>query len=196
MISEQAARALFQPIQHELCTMIFRAWTEIHESDLHFKSRSRASLMWDETLFHANIAWCDSEHVYHIEVKKSQTAHYWLTPNTFFRIKKGDAHGYTRNYPTQAAWEFHLPQSELFDKANRLEVTYVLTADETSIADIAVVHRQCDAIDFRFSILEAANVEQLPQLEGDLQDDAADTGIAKLKTELDDWDNEETSNDE
>lgn len=196
MICEQDAQALFEPIQDDICAILLKSWSEIHSSNLHFKSRSRASLMWDETLFHANIAWCDSDYVHNIEVKKSQTAHYWLTPNTFFRIKKGDTNGYTRNYPTQTAWEFHHPQSEFFERANRLEVTYVLNADETSIVDIAVVHRKGTSIDFRFSLLESANVEQLPQHEDDLQDEATETGVARLKAELNDMDNEDITSDE
>ncbi len=184
MISEDRAKALFQPIQQALNQMILESWKKIHRSDLHFKSRSRASLMWDEIFYLANIAWCDSEHINKIEEKKSQTAHYWLDNKTLFRIKKGDEHGYTRNYPTQTALEFHEQQSEeIFDLVDKMEVTYVLSQDETKIIDIAIVHRNSGIIDFRFSILSTENVETIPHGDISTREKAAakDSSVAQLK---------------
>ena len=180
MISEDQAKDLFKPVQKDLNQIVLKSWNKIHRSELHFKSRSRASLMWDETFYLANIAWCDSNHIDKIEEKKSQTAYYWFNDKTLFRIKKGDKQGYTRNYPTQTALEFYHPQSELFDLVDRLEVTYVLNHDETKIDDIAVVHRMYGNISFRFSILETENVEALPHTDSKKFVDTA--GVAKLKT--------------
>jgi hypothetical protein len=196
MITEDDAKALFEPIRHELTKMILDSWNKIHKSDLHFKSRSRACLMWDETFYRANIAWCDSPHIEKIEEKESQTAHYWINSTTLFRIKKGDRKGYTSNFPTQTALEFHHPQSELFGLVDKLEVTYVPTQDEVLVEDIAVVHRIGDHIDFRFSILDAANVQAIITPPASGPEPQVDSGIAKLKPEVAAESESESTNDE
>lgn len=162
MLKEEDVKRLMEPIAHDLTTFIYKAWSKIHASDLNFNSRSRASLMWDEILAQAKVTWADLDRIANIEEKPSQTAHYWLNENTFFRVKKADEKGYTSNYPTQTALEYHSPQSELFDRANKLEVTYVLTPDETEISDINVVQRVGKKIDFIFSLREEVVVEKLP----------------------------------
>ena len=149
--------------------------------------------MWDETFYSLSIAWCDSEDITKIEEKKSQTAHYWLDSNTFFRIKKGDENGFTRNYPTQTAIHFHDPQSMLFESIDKLEVTYVLNYEETEIVDIAVVHRKGDEINFRFSILESAEITQLPTTSRTAPEKIG--SVAKLKSHLPDI-NDKASSDE
>ena len=149
--------------------------------------------MWDETFYSLSNAWCDSEHIKKIEEKKSQTAHYWFNGNTFFRIKKGDENGFTRNYPTQTAIHFHDPQSTLFESIDKLEVTYVLNYEEIEIIDIAVVHRKGDEINFRFSILESAEIEQLPTTSQIVPEKPG--SVAKLKSVLSDL-NTKTSSDE
>ena len=151
--------------------------------------------MWDETFYYANIAWCDSPFIDKIEEKKSQTAHYWLNDKTMFRIKKGNKKGFTCNYPTQTAMEVHYPQSELFDLVDKLEVTYVVSADETKIIDIAVVHRKYSAINFRFSILDMANVEALPQKDPSGEKDVAPDSVAKFKPGIEESDEIESTDD-
>lgn len=143
--------------------------------------------MWDETLFRANIAWCDSDHIQEIEEKKSQTAHYWFDNRTFFRIKKGDKRGYTSNYPTPTAMEFHEPESDLFGGVDKLEVTYVLDHQETTIEDIAIVYRNRGEVEFRFSILDSENVESAVPAKTDKDAEVfPKKEITKLKRELND----------
>ena len=186
MIAKQEAIALFAPIKRDLVKVILESWKAIHSSDLNFKSRSRACLMWDETLHRAKIAFAADDGISYIQELNEQTAHYWLNPKTFFRIKKSDEKGYTRNYPTQTALEFHDEESDLFGPASRLEVTYVLSKDEAMIEDIAVVQRVGNAIDFKFSLLDEANVITIAE------DNAAEStetyvttvNVAKLKTSI------------
>lgn len=181
MITKEQAKHLFAPIQSDLNRAILEAWRKIHKSGLNFKSRSRASLMWDEVVNSLSIVWCDSDHIIKIEEKKSQTAHFWLNNNTFFRIKKGDENGFTRNYPTQTAIQFHDPQSTIFESVDKLEVTYVLNQAETDIVDISVVFRKRKVIDFRFSILETADIKPLPTKRTTTE---KIDSVAKLKSQL------------
>ena len=192
MITEDRAVQLFAPIQSDLKREIFEAWSKIHSTDLIFKSRSRASLMWDQTFYHLKIAWCDSKYILRIEEKTSQTAHYWLDSNTFFRIKKGNEYGFTRNYPTQTAIQFHDPQRLIFDSVDKLEVTYVLNHEETEIVDIAVVHRIGNEIVFKFSILESADIKQLPIVPRTTPKQSG--SVAKLKTHLSDSNDQAAGN--
>ncbi len=137
--------------------------------------------MFDEVLATAKVMWCDSDRVDNIQETR-QTAHYWVSKNSFFRFKKSDSKGYTCNYPTQTSIEFHNPQSELFDLANKLEVTYVLNTDQTEIVDIQVVHRLHDKVDFAVSILRnGENVVSIADQMESLPNPPAKSKIAKLK---------------
>lgn len=141
--------------------------------------------MWDETFDAANLLLCDSSHIRHIEEKTSQTAYYWFNEKTFFRIKKGDEKGFTCNYPTQTALGFHDMTSDMFGLANRLEVTYVLSPDESEITDIAVVHRNGNKVDFRFSLLSRHNVQAIPEDDKkavSAETDKSTKSVAKLKS--------------
>jgi hypothetical protein len=184
MINEETAVALFEPIHADIVKVVLESWRKIHASNLNFKARSRACLMFDEILDQANLLFCDSPHIQKIEPVGNLTARYWLNDRTFFRFKKGDAKGYTRNFPTQAALKFHEEESDLFGGTNRLELTYVLSQDQTEIIDIAVVHRNGGKVDFRFSLLNDENVLELPVTESAEAAPASAGNVAKLKSGL------------
>lgn len=184
MISEETAVALFTPIQADVVKVVLESWKKIHGSKLNFRARSRACLMFDEIFDRANLLFCDSPHVQKVEPVNNLTARFWLDDRTFFRFKKGDANGYTRNYPTQSAMKFHGGENDLFGGTNRLELTYVISQDETEIVDIAVVHRNGGKINFRFSLLSEENVRELPVKEAPEKTAASSDNVAKLKSDL------------
>lgn len=181
MITETEAEQLIKPLQADINEIILSSWRKIHSAGLNFQARSRACLMWDEILAAAKLKWCDSEFIHKIR-EENQTAHYWLNEKAFFRFKKSDSKGYTCNYPTQQAIEFHNPQSELFALANKLEVTYVLSKDETEIIGINIVYRNDNKVVFMLPIfMKNANVIKMPPLENKRETQQKKTGIAKLK---------------
>jgi hypothetical protein len=184
MITEAKAASFFKPIQADLVKLILESWKRVHSTDLTFKARARACLMWDEIFGRVNLAFCDSPHIDKIETVNNQTARYWLDQTTFFRIKKGDSKGYTSNYPTQTAMEFHVEQSDLFGATNRLELIYILNGDETEIVDVAVVHRNGGKIDFMFSLLSEENVHLFPSKEDRSESVESQSNVAKLKPGL------------
>lgn len=140
--------------------------------------------MWDETYHRANIAWAGQDQIVHIQDRNEQTAHYWLDETTFFRIKKGDNKGFTRNYPTQAALEFYEEESDMFGGVVRLDVTYVLSKDESAVDDIAVVHRSGDSVDFKFSLLDENSVQGMPTRNTEDSRQEESSSVAKLKKGL------------
>lgn len=181
MIIKTEAEELIKPIQADINSIILSSWRKIHDSGLNFQARSRACLMWDEMLAAAKLEWCDSEFIHDIR-EDSQTAHYWLSDNIFFRFKKSDLKGYTSNYPTQQAMEFHNPQSEMFALANKLEVTYVLSKDETEIISINVVYRNNNKVDFMLPIfMNDTNIVKMPSLESKPDAQPAQINITRLK---------------
>ncbi len=181
MINKSEAGQLIKPIQADINSIILGSWRKIHESNLSFQSRSRACLMWDEILASAKLRWCDSDFIYDIQ-ESNQTAHYWLNENVFFRFKKSDENGYTSNYPTQQAMEFHNPQSDMFSLANKLEVTYVLNKEETEIIEINVVYRNNNKVDFMLPIfMDDKNIVKMPAQEILSYNNQVQTYIAKLK---------------
>lgn len=90
-----------------------------------------------------------------------------LGDDLLFRFKRSDERGFTRNYPTQAAIEFHEPeQASLpgFELMAKLEVSYVLNEAETSVADILVVARDGKHVAWKYSILDRLDKSQVVEL--------------------------------
>ncbi len=76
-----------------------------------------------------------------------------------FRLKKSNEAGFTANYPTQTAIDFHdhdngCYQVSLFDLADylRVEITYTLDALQVEIACIRVVARDKSKIAWSYEI--------------------------------------------
>ena len=133
--------------------IILNSWQKIHKSGLNFKPRGRANVMWDEMTQNAKNEWGISDDIRIVE--RRQTAEYWIADSrVMFRLKKCDSDGYTKNYPTQTALDFHDPQIELDLKITKLEVGYVLNQDETDIKDILVIHRHNNTVKFKYSVLK------------------------------------------
>lgn len=118
------------------------------------KSRSESELMWTFMNDEAKATLDRDPNVRILET--AQTDYFLFSDKVLIKFKKADATGRTSNIGTEQMGMFHDPQSELpgFPKTSRVEVTYTLSSDRTSLACIQVVGRNRDKVAWRYHLEE------------------------------------------
>lgn len=126
-------------------------------------NRSRATFVWEQMILRAQKAFALHPEIAIVPRRESYL--FVAKGAVAFRLKKSDARGLTSNYPTQAAMEFHDPQSQLpgLPEVARVDVVYILNAIQTAVADVLVVAREKQDVLWTLSALDAgSNVVTLP----------------------------------
>lgn len=137
--------------------IIFGAWSDWLSSPhqgVWSCNRSRAVFVWEQMIIRAKKKFADDPRV---EILRKNESYVFLVDGLFlFRFKKSDVQGYTRNYPTQSALDFHDPQEELpgLPKVSRFDLGYVLNNLQTAVEDILLVARVRDSVRWTVSVLE------------------------------------------
>ena len=144
--------APFLPIIQRVILEAWRDWMESGKNGRWKRKRSRANYMWEELACRAEAAFSAHPHV-HIH-HKTQSC-WFVIEGVVYRFKKSDAKGLSKNYPTQAALDYHDQQQDLpgIPLTQRLETTYVLNKLETAIQDILLVARDAERVLWCSSIL-------------------------------------------
>lgn len=139
---------VFRPYEREVTDYLLQAWDRWWKNPdrMTLYRRSRACLIHNYTMNAAIPGFKDRKGVHVIEKPQQETAYFVIDQRLLFRIKKGDASGFTRNYPTQASLAF-VDQSEdlsLFADLPdvwRVDIAYVMNYLQTKIEQIVVVAR-------------------------------------------------------
>lgn len=117
--------------------------------------RVRAGCVWNQLIANAKRAFEGRQDV------RVETLRNWdgvlINNRIFVRMKKGDYKLLSRNYPTQAALDFHDPQKDLFGGIARLELLYVLNKLETTVERIVLVQRHRSKIAWVIDLLDQAD---------------------------------------
>lgn len=163
--SKQAIDSQLRPYFPIFASIMIGAWADWMASG-HvgvWCNRSRATFVWEQMIARAQVALALHPEVTILPRRESYI--FLVKGAVAFRLKKSDARGLTSNYPTQAAIEFHDPQSQLpgLPEVARVDVVYVLNKLQTAVADVLVVAREKDEILWTLSALDAdSNVVALP----------------------------------
>jgi hypothetical protein len=165
MITEFEARQRFAAYVTPLRRIIFGAWSDWQLSTLAGTSRfarTRANVVWEQIVGRAHSEFFEDPRIR--ITRKSESCLFLLDEAVLFRFKKGDPAGSTANVPTQAQWDFHDPEQDLpgLPEIARVDVVYVLNALETAIADVVIVGRNRQKVEWMFSLLEGNEPLALP----------------------------------
>lgn len=140
--------------------IVLDAWREWAQSVYAARwrtSRGRANFIWEEMIANAHKAFDGDARV---RLHKTSGS-FWLVVNNVLviRLKKGDNAGFSSNFPTSAALDFHDPQQPLpaISVVQRVEVQYSLDRNQLAIADVNVVCRNGKDIAWSYSILSLAS---------------------------------------
>jgi len=181
----QTVRLALAPLEPILTDAFMRAWKDWRNAPYagHWHKRGRANFVWEQAIHYAATAISEMPGVK--IVPKDHSFHFLVNGEVAFRMKKADSTGFTSNYPTQEALSFHDPQLPLtgIATAQRVEVTYVLDKTETNISDISVVARDCNRIEWTYSLLNGESVAFLPsnQPKAPPAKDSGSTGLVRPK---------------
>lgn len=136
----------------------WRTWARSPYAARWRTARGRANFVWEEIIANALTA-LDGDPSAHFHRSHGS---FWLVIDgcLVVRFKKADVAGYSCNYPTTAALRFHDPQEPLPNIAavQRVQVQYTLNADATDLADIRVVCRNGERIEWSYSLLASESV--------------------------------------
>lgn len=131
----------------------WRTWSRSPYSARWRTSRGRANFVWEEIIANAIDAFDADPRAHFHQCRGS----FWLVIDGLLvvRFKKADVAGYSSNYPTTAALKFYDPREPLPNIAavQRVQVQYTLNVDATDLADINVVCRNGDRIEWTYSLL-------------------------------------------
>lgn len=152
--AELELRTLFA----DFISIVQSAWTDwmgggyAHQMQ---HKRVRAGCVWNQLISNAKRTFEGRQNV------RVETLRNWdgvlINNRVFVRMKKGDYRLLSRNYPTQAALDFHDPQKDLFDGIIRLELLYVLNKLETAVERIVLVQRHRSQIAWSIDLLDQAD---------------------------------------
>ena len=156
-ISQSDADIALRPFFPDLVSVVQGAWqdwmTGNYAHQMQHK-RVRANCVWNQWIANAKRRFDG-----HAEVRV-ETLKNWdgvlVKDRIFVRMKKGDHELLSRNYPTQAALDFHDSHRDLFGGIARLELLYVLNKAETAIERIALVQRHKSAVSWVIDLLDRA----------------------------------------
>jgi len=138
-------------------------WLDGSEYGRNRYNRTRANIVYDRAVDRGYERFLENTRVDIVE--KDHAALFVLDNEIVFKFKKGDDKMLSRNYPTQAAIDFHDHNVPLFLWPDmtfcRVEVIYVLNKIETQIDDLFIVARYKDEIVW----YERIPIEERPQEE-------------------------------
>jgi hypothetical protein len=142
----------------DFVSIVQSAWTDwmagAYAHQMQHK-RVRAGCVWNQLISNAKRTFEGRQSV------RVETLRNWdgvlVNDRVFVRMKKADSKLLSRNYPTQAALDFHDPQKDLFDGIIRLELLYVLNKLETAVERIVLVQRHRAQIAWAIDLLDQAD---------------------------------------
>ena len=184
MTSQENISTLFIPHNPEIIEAIYYAWGVFFNLPTNetFCRRARAEIVNNIALNKLK----QSNNFYPIE--KNGTTLFLLENQIVFRIKFGDKNGYSKNYPTRAALDFHNPQIQFEELPNvkKCDVVYILNDTETEVFDIRIVVRNGRKITYSSSLLESNSVFAQNDIEELLTEEfnTVTTSIVKVKKEI------------
>ena len=175
-------RPILDEFRDPIVSAIREAWDEWQASGYagFWSKRGRANFIWEQIIHRAHTALQDHDAVHIIE--GNETKKFLVRGAVLFRFKKADGSGRTSNIPTQLELAFHDHEQDLFGspEVQRVEVVYKLNRLETQIEDICVVARIGNMIAWKYSLMDAGEVDvPLPMPEPEPARPAAK--IVKLK---------------
>jgi hypothetical protein len=160
---QREVEAVLRPHEQVLVDLMFAGWKGWwNNSDrpiLDFK-RARACIIHNHIIREAKKRFGEGSGVHVIEGQ--ETAYFLFDRRLVVRLKKGDAHGLSSNYPTQTALALVDPTafpSELpygLPDVQRVDVVYVLNELETRITDVLVVARNGSKVLWQYGIYPRA----------------------------------------
>ncbi|QHG87947.1 hypothetical protein ACCQ13_14750 [Xanthomonas sp. NCPPB 1638] len=168
MADQSRVEALLSPYLTSLRDIVLGAWTDWMDSGYSGVwrcKRTRAGFIWEQMTCRAHVEFSFDLHV-RIH-RQNESFLFVLGDELLFRFKRSDERGYTRNYPTQAAIEFHDPEQPTLpglDSLSRVEVSYVLNEAETSVEDILVVARNGNRVAWKYSVLDRLDSSQVVEM--------------------------------
>jgi hypothetical protein len=134
-------------------------WNNSDRAILDFK-RARACIIHNHIIREARKRYGEGSGVHIIE--GSETAYFLFGDRVVVRLKKGDANGFSANYPTQTALALVDPTAfpnELplgLPDVQRVDVVYVLNDLETRITDVLVVARNGSKVLWQYGLYPRA----------------------------------------
>ena len=163
---QNKCRTTLAPHAETLWTIPHRAWERYNalpdRRALAAQPRARANVVWAYMLDEANEHLARLPDVRVIDAYQSPT--FLIAGEVHVRFKLLDAHGRSRNFPTQRAklYNENLPLEGISPSAIRVDVGYRLNDLQTSIAAIEVSHRAGAKIAWRFSLDQPAAAMVIP----------------------------------
>ena len=154
-ITVSQAEAELRPLFAKLVSIVQAAWRDWMEGSYSHQmqhKRVRAGCVWNQWLSNAKRVFDGHANV------RVETIKNWdgllVNDKIFVRMKKGDHQLLSRNYPTQAALDFHDTQKDLFGGIARLELLYVLNKAETAIERIVLAQRHKSKVTWAIELLD------------------------------------------
>lgn len=149
-------REKLDPYHHDFRKIVLDAWHEWSRSRYAARwrtTRGRANFIWEEIIANAHEAFDGNRRV---RLHKSPGSFWVIVDNLLVvRFKKAANDGISSNYPTPAALDFHDPQQPLpnIPVVQRVQVQYTLDAEALALADVSVVCRNGNSIEWSYSLL-------------------------------------------
>lgn len=142
-------------------------WLSSSEFPRARSSRTRACIVWDRMIDHANAAFLENPRVRCVE--HYNTWSFIVDDLVLFRFKKGNQVGYTANYPTQTALAFHDHERQYnlfgFEDYHRVQIVYTLDELESDLGRVLVVARDNSRIAWDYQIQPSTiRAEEIPSL--------------------------------
>ena len=153
---EEEIKRILIPIHSTIHKIARGAWDDWQQSSEfgHARSpRTRACIIWEHAISRTIEAFLEDPYVRIHE--HYGTFSFIVAERVLFRWKKSNEDGYTANYPTQTAMDFHDPeQLEFcgFENYYRIEVGYVLDKLQDKIQRILVIARNNADIAWSYEI--------------------------------------------
>lgn len=168
VIDQINVEALLTPYLERLRDIVLGSWADWMDSGYSGVwrcKRTRAGFVWEQMTgrAHGEFSFDPRVRIH----RQNESFLFVLGDELLFRFKLSDERGYTRNYPTQAAIEFHDPEQAMLpglDSLGRVEISYVLNAAETSVEDILVVARDGKRIAWKYSVLDRLDNSRIVEM--------------------------------
>ena len=147
---------------HPLCSIINEivhlAWGDWQKSNYkgQWSNRGRANFLWEQMIAHSKQKLLTQQKIVIHEI--SGSCYFVVNQLVAFRFKKGDENLKSSNYPTAKALAYYDPEQQMsFPDITadipRVDVVYQLNALETSIADVSIVSRLKERVEWHHSLI-------------------------------------------
>ncbi len=169
---EESAKSTLKPFEDRIIKVVQDAWGECwgKYKDLHDYKRTRATIMHQLMVRHANIVFAGESKVRIIPGQ--ETAYFLIEDHLAIRLKKGDEKHLGQNNETQMSLAFTTPGSDQaslplgLPDVNRIDITYRLNDLESKIKDVGVAGRNGSKRLWYFDIYprmgEAGSIVEFP----------------------------------